>query len=98
MQYREIQCNTWHYPGNIGGAGPASRHAANIIKQGWDLGRLRVMGGVGLGEYVWQSVNSFDNFVFFATMLILSYLRLHANSTDKIEIEQHCTLLMQNSQ
>ena len=37
-------------------------------------------------------------FLFFATLLILSYLRLHANSTDKIEIEQHCTLLMQNSQ
>ena len=27
-------------------------------------------------------------------ILLLSYLRLHANSTDKIEIEQHCTLLL----
>ena len=49
------------------------------------------------GNIFWPSIDLFKSF-FFATMLTLSYLRLHANSTDKIEIEQHCTLLMQNSQ
>ena len=77
---------------DLGGGSPAWRHAANIIKQGWDLGRVRVMGWVGdmfgknnlggWGGCVWKII------------LHLSYLRLHANSTDKIEIEQHCTLLL----
>ena len=56
-----VQCNTEKHSvthsitlavRSRGGASPASRHAANIIKQGWDLGRLRVMGGVGLGKYI----------------------------------------------
>ena len=31
---------------------------------------------------------------FFSIILIPSYLGMHGNSTDKIEIEEHCTLLL----